>query len=261
MSLKNIRSYLREHGTISETSFEMILGSGPEGMLDEVLEPSNKVLKAAKELGIPALSNSNIKPALDKAGVSVDDLLPGVTVAFEKVLEALAIDFKEDHNSKETAKRYAKMVLLETFKGRYTGAPRITEFPNASNVDQLIVQKNLRVESTCSHHHQNIRGVAHIGVLPHAKGQVIGLSKYSRIVDFYSRRPQIQEELTANIANHINTILKPRGVIVVIESEHQCMTVRGVREPNALTTTSFLLGEMLNSPDLRSEFYTLLGKR
>ena len=120
---------------------------------------------------------------------------------------------------------------------------------------------NIRIESVCAHHHQNIRGVCHIAILPDEEGSVMGLSKYSRIASWIARRPQIQEELTVEIANTLDHILQPRGVAVVVNADHQCMQCRGVMEPNAKTTTSHLIGEFLNNPTLRQEFYNILQLR
>lgn len=201
------------------------------------------------------LANDNISDVLAKMNVRPHDLEEEIAEAHAELLHAMCIVHEYDHNSKETPERVAKMLVHETQRGRYYPMDPVTEFPNVKNADNLQVQTNIQVESMCSHHHQNIRGVAHIGILYHREGKVIGLSKLARIVRWYARRPQIQEELTVQIADKLMEILKPRGVVVKIEAEHQCMSVRGVCEPNAITSTIHLLGDMRTEPELRNEFY------
>lgn len=172
--------------------------------------------------GIGFNANDNVAGAMAACKLTKEELIQQTAINFDRVLRDLGIDVDHDHNSKGTAMRYAKMVINETFAGRYEAEPSITDFPNASNLDQLITVGPLRVESMCSHHHQNIRGSAFISVLPDPQGKVIGLSKFSRILRHYARRPQIQEELTSQVADHINEVIAPLGVAVIINAEHQC---------------------------------------
>lgn len=225
------------------------------------MKPYQKIIKYCHDHNIPYKANDNISVALEALNIKKEKLIAEVERSFQRVLTNLVIDTENDHNSKETAHRYAKMLINETFAGRYDAQPKITVFPNVKRISQLIVVDNIRIESVCAHHHQNIRGVCHIAILPDEEGSVMGLSKYSRIASWIARRPQIQEELTVEIANTLNHILQPRGVAVVVNADHQCMLCRGVMEPNAKTTTSHLIGEFLNNPTLRQEFYNILQLR
>lgn len=211
--------------------------------------------------GVPYYGNNNISAALKATGVKKEDLIDEVARRMQGVLEALCIDVNNDHNSKGTALRFAKMVINETMSGRFDEEPSITEFPNASNLDQLISVSGLRVESLCSHHLQNIRGVAHIAVMPNPEGRVIGLSKFSRILRHFAKRPQIQEELTVQVSTYLQEKLEPLGVAVLIEAEHQCMACRGVEEPGAITSTTHLTGMFLDSPSLRQEWLAAIAKK
>ncbi|WP_188189212.1 GTP cyclohydrolase I FolE [Nonomuraea sp. SYSU D8015] len=124
--------------------------------------------------------------------------------------------------------------------------------------DEMILVKDIEVYSTCEHHLVPFHGVAHVGYIPNEKGQVTGLSKLARLVDVFARRPQVQERMTSQIADALMRVLEPRGVIVVIEAEHLCMTMRGVRKPGARTVTSAVRGEFLTSDKTRSEAMALI---
>lgn len=177
-----------------------------------------------------------------------------VEEAVKHVLKALVIDIDHDHNTKETAKRVAKMFLFEIFNGRYREQPKITTFPNASYTG-LYVNGPISIRSTCAHHLQNIVGNCWIGVVP---GQeVIGLSKFNRIVHHIAERPQIQEEMTSMIANELEDIAKTKDVAVVVKAEHFCLTHRGVREHQSDMTTAEMRGGFKNDPTLRKEFYDI----
>jgi GTP cyclohydrolase I len=113
--------------------------------------------------------------------------------------------------------------------------------------DELVLVKDIEVWSVCEHHLVPFTGVAHVGYIPNREGKITGLSKLARLVDIYAKRPQVQERLTTQIADAINSILEPRGVIVVIECEHLCMTMRGVRKPGSKTITSAVRGQLRNA--------------
>lgn len=123
--------------------------------------------------------------------------------------------------------------------------------------DEMVLIKDIEVYSTCEHHLVPFHGVAHVGYVPNKAGRVAGLSKFARLVDGYARRPQVQERLTSQIADAIVTALEPRGVIVVIECEHLCMSMRGVRKPGAKTVTSAMRGSM-RDPATRAEALSLI---
>ncbi|MEU9130251.1 GTP cyclohydrolase I FolE [Kitasatospora sp. NPDC048540] len=123
--------------------------------------------------------------------------------------------------------------------------------------DELVLVKDIEVFSTCEHHLVPFRGVAHVGYIPAVTGKITGLSKLARLVDVFARRPQVQERLTSQIADSLMRILEPRGAIVVIECEHMCMSMRGIRKPGATTTTSAVRGQ-LRDPATRAEAMSLI---
>ena len=126
--------------------------------------------------------------------------------------------------------------------------------------DEMVLVRDIELVSTCEHHLLPFHGVAHVGYIPAESGKITGLSKLARLVDVFARRPQVQERLTTQIADSLMRILEPRGVIVVIEAEHMCMSVRGVRKPGAKTTTSAVRGQLRNS-STRAEAMSLILAR
>ncbi|MDE0256363.1 MAG: GTP cyclohydrolase I FolE [Rhodospirillaceae bacterium] len=130
-------------------------------------------------------------------------------------------------------------------------------FSETEGYDEIVVLRDIRVESHCEHHMVPIIGRAHVGYLP--KNRVVGISKIARLVEAYARRLQIQEKLTAQIANTMQEVLDPRGVAVVIEASHQCMTTRGVHKSGAAMVTSRMLGAFRDDPATRREFLTMIG--
>jgi GTP cyclohydrolase I len=124
--------------------------------------------------------------------------------------------------------------------------------------DEMVLVRDIEVYSTCEHHLVPFHGVAHVGYIPNEKGQVTGLSKLARLVDVYARRPQVQERMTSQIADALMRVLEPRGVIVVVECEHLCMTMRGVRKPGAKTITSAVRGDFRSSDKTRAEAMALI---
>jgi GTP cyclohydrolase IA len=138
----------------------------------------------------------------------------------------------------------------------------LTTVFDADQYDELVLVRDIEVFSTCEHHLVPFFGVAHIGYIPNVKGQITGLSKLARLVDLYARRPQVQERMTTQIADALMSVLEPRGVIVVIEAEHLCMSMRGVRKPGARTVTSAVRGIIRDSDRTRAEAMSLLfGRR
>ncbi|MFJ8882647.1 GTP cyclohydrolase I FolE [Streptomyces sp. NPDC102402] len=126
--------------------------------------------------------------------------------------------------------------------------------------DEMVLVKDIEVFSTCEHHLVPFRGVAHVGYIPATSGKITGLSKLARLVDVYARRPQVQERLTTQVAESLMSILEPRGVIVVVECEHMCMSMRGIRKPGAKTLTSAVRGQ-LRDPATRAEAMSLIMAR
>jgi GTP cyclohydrolase IA len=132
-------------------------------------------------------------------------------------------------------------------------------FEETDGYDEMVLLRDIRFESHCEHHLAPIIGRAHVGYLPHRR--VVGISKLARVVDIYARRLQIQEKMTAQIANTINEILEPKGVAVVIEAAHQCMTTRGIHKPGVVMTTSRMLGAFRDDQATRREFLAMIGKQ
>lgn len=124
--------------------------------------------------------------------------------------------------------------------------------------DEMVLVRDIEVYSTCEHHLVPFHGVAHVGYIPNDKGQVTGLSKLARLIDVFARRPQVQERMTSQVADALMRVLEPRGVIVVVECEHLCMTMRGVRKPGAKTVTSAVRGDFRNSDKTRAEAMALI---
>ena len=180
-----------------------------------------------------------------------------VAEAFQGVLKALVINTTDDHNSKDTARRVAKMFVHELFKGRYYPPPEVTAFPNAKKYDQIYITGPISIDSTCAHHFQPITGSCYIGVFPDEK--VIGLSKFNRMVDWIASRPQIQEEMTEQIADMVEKETSALGVAVIIKAEHFCMTARGVKEHESEMMTSVVRGIFRDEPTTKAEFFSLLN--
>ena len=176
---------------------------------------------------------------------------------FTEVTEILRIS-RNDPNTRDTPKRIAKMFVNELFSGRFTPPPQNTVFPNRHNVDQLVISKGIEVMSVCSHHWQTISGQCAIGYIPDK--HVIGVSKLSRIVDWFARRGQIQEELGEQIADFIDDLIKPKALGVVIEARHYCMIARGVKgsETNSKMITSVMRGWLKDDITLKNEFMILI---
>tara|TARA_Y100001973_G_scaffold31170_1_gene47017 strand:- start:1160 stop:1834 length:675 start_codon:yes stop_codon:yes gene_type:complete len=173
------------------------------------------------------------------------------------LLESLIIDTENDHNTIETAKRVSKMYLTEVFKGRYEQCPKVTDFPNAKNLDQIYTVGPISVRSACSHHLVPIIGKCWIGVIP--SDRVIGLSKFNRVADWVLSRPQIQEEAAIQLADTIEKLIKPLGLAVIIKAQHQCMTWRGVKDNETEMVTSVMRGIFRDQSEARSELMNIFN--
>jgi len=202
-------------------------------------------------------ANDTIFAYLDPGDVKLIEC--EVAEAFEDVLKALVINTADDHNTKATAHRVAKMFVHEIFRGRYYPPPEVTSFPNAKEYDQIYVSGPMSINSTCAHHFQPITGQAYVGIFPGKK--VIGLSKFNRMVDWIASRPQIQEEMTEQIADMVEKETEAKGVAVVIKAEHFCMTARGVKEHESEMMTSVVRGMFRDEPATKAEFFSLLSNK
>ena len=175
------------------------------------------------------------------------------------IMETLGLDLADDSLA-ETPHRIAKMYVNEIFSGLdYATFPKVTVIENKMKVDEMIMVRDISLTSTCEHHFVTIDGLAHVAYIP--RGKVIGLSKINRIVQFFARRPQVQERLTTQVADAMETVLRPRGTLVLLEAEHLCMGMRGVRKPGSSTVTSAVRGIFRNDVAARAEAMRLVGAR
>ena len=204
-------------------------------------------------------ANDNIAAFLNPH--ELEQLLDEAAEKMQGVLDSLVIDTVNDHNTQDTARRVAKMYVKEVFKGRYTHAPVLTEFPNAEYLNELMIVGPITVRSACSHHLCPVIGKLWVGVLPNKQSNVIGLSKYARLVDWIMGRPQIQEEAIVQLADTIMEKTRPDGLAVVMECSHFCMSWRGVREMDSKMLNSVMRGAFLRDANLRREFLALIPGR
>jgi len=217
------------------------------------LSTAELIRQRLKDAGVRFHSNDNISEYIKEG--ELDNLQSEVQEAMQGVLDALVIDTEHDHNTQETAKRVAKMFVHETFGGRYVPMPRVTSFPNMG-YKSLYTSGPISIRSTCAHHFQNIVGKCWIGVLP--EDEVIGLSKFNRIVHHIAERPQIQEEMTTQIAEELIKYAKTPNIAVIVKAEHHCMTHRGVREHESDMTTAIMRGAFDSHAPLKKEFYDIV---
>ncbi|GGY10417.1 GTP cyclohydrolase I FolE [Streptomyces hiroshimensis] len=160
---------------------------------------------------------------------------------------------------RETPARVAR-AYKEIFAGLWQEPEDVLTTTFDLGHDEMVLVRDIEVYSTCEHHLVPFHGVAHVGYIPSTSGKITGLSKLARLVDVYARRPQVQERLTTQIADSLMEILEPRGVVVVIECEHMCMSMRGIRKPGAKTLTSAVRGQ-LRDPATRAEAMSLIMAR
>ena len=179
---------------------------------------------------------------------------------YGRYMDSLKIDWRNDPNSSDTPMRVAKAFVTDLAEGCYNKAPKITAFDNLDGYDGMVFQGGIKVNSFCSHHHLPFIGIAHTAYIPSEDGKIIGLSKLNRIVEFYSRRPQVQENLTMQIHNHIDRVCEGNlGVAVMVSANHMCACVRGVKH-DATMKTSKLSGVFMDNDNLaREEFYNFIG--
>jgi GTP cyclohydrolase I len=172
---------------------------------------------------------------------------PGAELAARRFLESLGVGC-DDESTRDTPRRmaaaYAALLTARPFE--------MTTFPNDELYDEMVVVRSIPVQSVCEHHFLPFLGVAHVGYVPGER--ILGLSKFARVVERFARRPQVQERLTQQVAEWLDTQLSPRGVGVVIEAEHMCMTLRGVQASGTTTSTSSVRGLFRENPQTRAEF-------
>lgn len=213
---------------------------------------SEEIRQRIQTAGARYHSNDNISEFIKDNELQL--LQDEVANNLEDVLRSLVIDIDNDHNTQDTARRVAKMFVQETFSGRYMPTPKVTAFPNLG-YKSLYTTGPISIRSTCAHHFQNIVGRCWVGIIP--ENEVIGLSKFNRLVHHICERPQIQEEMTTQIAEALKQYAKTENIAVVVKAEHHCMTHRGVREHESDMTTAIMMGRFLEDPALKKEFYDI----
>ncbi|WNM18106.1 GTP cyclohydrolase I FolE [Flavobacterium capsici] len=176
---------------------------------------------------------------------------------FKAIMEEIGLEMTDD-SLKGTPHRVAKMFIKEIFSGlNPDNKPKISVFDNSYNYDKMLVEADISFNSTCEHHFLPIIGKAHIGYV--SSGKVIGLSKLNRIVDYYSRRPQVQERLIMQIFNELKDVLDTEDVIVVMEAKHLCVSSRGIQDESSYTST-IQYGGIFNEKENRNDFFNMLKK-
>lgn len=219
---------------------------------------SARIRARIKAAGVRFHANDNI------AGFILDGELEAlqaeVQARLTDVLESLVIDIESDHNTQDTARRVAKMYVQEVFRGRYQAPPPVTEFPNIERLNELTIIGPVTVRSACSHHLCPIMGKVWAGVMPNEHSNLIGLSKYARLIEWIMCRPQIQEEAVSQVADLLMQKLQPDGLAIVMEADHFCMHWRGVKDIGSKMINSVMRGSFLRDANLRREFLALIRK-
>jgi GTP cyclohydrolase IA len=202
-----------------------------------------------------------IRPAAESGGPdgSRPRRLPYDAARIEAAVREILVGIGEDPDRaglRDTPARVAR-AYAEMFSGLHKEAEDVLTTSFDIGHDELVLVRDIELNSTCEHHLVPFHGVAHVGYIPSEDGRLTGLSKLARLVDVYAKRPQVQERLTSQIADALMRILQPRGVIVIVEAEHLCMSMRGVRKPGSRTVTSAVRGQ-LHNPATRAEAMSLI---
>jgi len=200
-------------------------------------------------------ANGNLPRTTEEKEAIIDK----AAAAYEKYMDALGFDWRNDPNSADTPRRVAKAFVNDLAEGCFSLPPKITAFDNVDKYDGLVFQGNIKVNSFCSHHHLPFIGQAHVSYIPGKDGKVIGLSKINRIVEWFARRPQVQENLTMQIHNYMNEVCKDnKGIAVLVSANHTCAGLRGVKH-DSIMKTARMSGAFLDKTDLtRQEFYDFI---
>jgi GTP cyclohydrolase I len=201
------------------------------------------------------LVNCGVETPQITSTMSRSDKIELIETKFRDIMEALGLDLSDD-SLIDTPKRVAKMMVTETMWGLdYEAFPKCTTVDNKMQYDEMVVERNVNVQSNCEHHFVVIDGVATVAYIPNNK--VLGLSKINRIVEYFSKRPQIQERLTEQVFYALQYILETDNVAVVIDAQHYCVKSRGVEDTGSSTVTSKLGGGFKTDPAVRAEFFQL----
>lgn len=192
-------------------------------------------------------------------GIQKQTMINAAANAYSLFLDALKVDWRNDPNSADTPMRVAKAYVNDLWAGRYNNMSDVTSFPS-DGYDGIVIERDIPLTSMCSHHHQTIKGLVHIGYVATENGNVVGLSKLNRVVEHFGRRGAIQEQLTSAIHNAINVIIgENKGVIVTVVATHNCVSCRGVKHDGASMVTTKASGVFLDNDNLaRTEFFDSL---
>jgi len=186
------------------------------------------------------------------------EMLNDAAQSYAEFLTALGFDYKNDPHMADTPMRVAKSFVNDLYKGIYQGPPKITAFDNTDKYDGIVFQGNIDVKSTCSHHALPFVGKAYVAYLPAPDGKVIGLSKLNRVVDYFCRMPQVQENLTMQITDYLDKTCEGNlGIAVMIKAAHQCACLRGIQHDSTMITSK-LTGAFKEESAVRNEFYNFV---
>ena len=199
-------------------------------------------------------SNGNVPRTEEE----IENMIKEATIHYGKFLEAVGFDYKADPQTIDTPKRVSKAWLKDLIVGSVSNEPNITTFPNEENYDGLVIQGGIPVTSMCAHHNLAFTGYATVAYLP--GDQVVGLSKLNRIVEWFSRRPQMQESLTQQIHDYIADKMECKSVAVSIACKHTCCSHRGIKHPSVMTTNKFSGAFMEKDNLIREEFLNAIEK-
>lgn len=189
--------------------------------------------------------------------MSEEEKIEKIKKHFFQIMKILGLDMNDD-SLRRTPKRVAKMFIQEIFSGlNPKNIPNFSIFENKYKYNQMLIEKNITVYSTCEHHFLPIVGKAHIGYI--SNGKVVGLSKINRIVNFYAKRPQVQERLTIQIVQSLQKMLETKDVACVIEAKHLCVNSRGIKDIDCITITTELIGSFKKDSEIRKEFLHYIG--
>jgi GTP cyclohydrolase IA len=227
------------------------------------MKPNGTTLSTAENLTLEDIGDNHILTSIDtpmrEDAFELDDneKMAIISKHFEAIMNTLGLDLTDD-SLKGTPRRVAKMYVKEIFSGlNPKNKPKAALFENKYKYNELLIEKNINVLSFCEHHFVPIIGKAHIAYK--SNGHVIGLSKINRVVDYFARRPQVQERLTVQIAEELKTILKTEHVAVIIDAAHMCVKMRGIKDQESSTVTASYHGDFKNSIKAKEEFLKLLG--
>jgi len=220
---------------------------------------NDKLIEEIELLGDSHAMTSPETPLRDDAFLKSDEeKIEAIQKHFYKIMEELGLDL-EDDSLKGTPYRVAKMYVKELFAGlNPKNKPKLSVFDNKYEYNKMLIERDITFNSTCEHHFLPIIGKAHIGYV--SSGKVIGLSKINRIVNYYARRPQVQERMSIQIFNELKTVLQTDNIIVVVEAEHLCVSTRGINDKSSKTTT-FEYAGVFDNETVRSDFFKLTNPK